>query len=116
VRARPLLATRVEAAHAAGGRGRPPATPVAFGELGAGDRRAYTFELRRGRCYSIVVVAASDDSDLAGALFDGGGRPVARGAGSAFVLEVCPPAGGRYRLEVVMERGSGPFALRIHGS
>lgn len=99
-----------------------PVAPLMRGSLPQGGTASHVFEMAAGHCYRIIAVGGVEVNDLDLVLFApddtevdsdtqrdnypviGRSRPV------------CPPNGGRYRLEVRMYDGQGEYGLQIFGT
>jgi hypothetical protein len=83
--------------------------------------RVFTIDLDAATCYRILAVGGAGVRVLRAAIADAAGHVVVidNSRDRAPLLgprdPFCPSAGGRFRLVVAVERGSGDYALRIWG-
>lgn len=112
------LERRLAQAHSARGRGRPAATPMARGHLGAGQEQGFTLRLEAGACYTLLAVGGADEEDVDLVVFDADGEAVAEdfGRGAVAVAELCPEADAAFRAVVRMYGAPGGFAFQVFGS
>jgi hypothetical protein len=98
------------------------AVPPARGALPPGGTASHVFDARPGHCYRIVAVGGVTADDLDLALYAPDGSEVDSDTrGEPFpeigaTRPVCPPAGGRYRIEVRMISGEGDYGVAIYST
>lgn len=96
-----------------------PLTPVFQGTLPLDGHASHAFDVQAGHCHRIVVVGGIGVEDLDVALVGPDGSEVDAERGRSrepelgSVRPLCPPTGGRYRLDVHMAAGSGPYGVRV---
>jgi hypothetical protein len=96
-----------------------PAFAALRGALPTGGTEAHPFDARPGHCYRIVAVGGVSADDLDLALFAPDGSEVDHDTeGDPFpeigtTRPVCPPLGGRYRIEVHMAAGEGEYGVAV---
>jgi hypothetical protein len=90
------------------------------GELATGGRDDRLLVLRGGFCYRVFGVGAPSVEDLDLFLYDPRGVQTHQDpAQDRFPVlgtqgEICPTASGAYRLQALMYKGSGAYALRVY--
>lgn len=94
--------------------------PIVKGSLAQGARSEQLLVLRGGYCYRVLGAGGEGVEDLDLLLYDPNGVEVQQDpAQDAFPIlgqqsEICPSTSGAYRLQVLMYKGSGDFALRAY--
>jgi len=86
------------------------------GQLGLGERETLRIALREGTSYALVALCDEDCRDLEVTVLGENDAVVARSAGWSDrpLLEVQPPATGKYRIVVTMAHcSSGPCAYGV---
>jgi hypothetical protein len=88
------------------------------GALQEGGRRDQLLVLRGGFCYRILGAGDDGVEDLDLFLYDPNGVQTHQDPGQdrfpvlGLQAEICPPTSGAYRLQALMYKGSGAYALR----
>ncbi len=94
--------------------------PLLQGELRQGAHRDFLLVLRGGSCYRVLGAAGEGVEDLDLLLYDPNGVEVQQDPQQdrfpvlGLQSELCPPVSGAYRLQTLMYRGAGPYALRVY--
>ncbi len=92
------------------------------GTLQQGEARSHAFEIAAGHCYRIIAVGGVDVNDLDLSLFGPDGAEIDADTQTdnypviGRSRPVCPPAAGRYRLEVRMYDGHGDYGVQVFGT
>jgi hypothetical protein len=99
-----------------------PVMPMLRGTLPEGASATHTFDMAAGHCYRIIAVGGVEVNDLDLTLYAPDGSEVDSDTQNdnypviGRSRPVCPPNGGRYRLDVVMYDGQGEYGVQIFGT
>jgi hypothetical protein len=90
------------------------------GALPQGGRSDQLIVLRGGYCYRVLGAGGDGVEDLDLFLYDPNGVQTEQDPGQdrfpvlGLQSEICPATSGAYRLQTLMYKGSGPYALRVY--
>ncbi len=110
-----FVATRIRARHqAVGERGRP-VNDLVSGELTTSLARDLEVDAQAGHCYVALGAGVPSVRELDLKVFDGLGNEIARdGERDAFPrVRFCPTLAGRFRVNVRMFQGYGPYGVQV---